>query len=1395
MGLPRLLLSVPDAAGRIRRRGSQAVTGALLGDHRKLSNTLSADPPPEGALGRDEAVSMEFRILGPLEVIGDDGTSVAVGGSRERGVLALLLLSTNRVVPSERLAADLWGDHPPEGAAHALRVHMSRLRRALREAGAEEVLVTQSPGYVARVPPGALDAARFEDLLGRGREAATGGDHRAAAELLREALALWRGPPLADLPEAPVARAEAVRLEEARLVALEERIDADLACGRQAELVGELEGLTQVHPLREHLWYLRMLALYRAGRQAEALAAYQDLRHLLDDELGIAPSEALNRLQTAILRQDPELALPRVEPTAAATEPAADLVTVLVTDLDTAGDEQARWIFHAFRNLVADTATEHGGYELQSPGRGIAAAFPTAAEALEAALGIQADAPRPLGGQQVAVRTGLDAGPSPREQVIVAQHLCEQAAAARILCTQAVRDLLDRQLPEVAEVWKASPAAARQVPMPPLLTEIGRVFVGRTAELGRLTELWADVGRRTPRMVVLSGEPGVGKTRLAAEFARQVHAEGQMVLAGRCDEDLGVPYQPFVEALRQFVDHTPAALLDQGLGRHGGELVRLVPEIAQRRPDLPPAWRSDPETERYRLFDAVAAWLGAASAGQSLLLVLDDLHWAAKPTLLLLRHVSRSPEAPGLLVVCTYRDTELGHHHPLVDLLADLRRQGGVERLALSGLDEAAVITFLEKVGGHDLDEDNLAMAKAIHEGTEGNPFFVREVIRHLTETEKLQRQEGRWRARLPAAELEITQGVREVVAMRLGRLSEETETVLQVAAVVGTEFEPPVVQEAGGFGEETLLAALDEATAARLVLEVPGAALRYRFAHAIVRATLHDELTAARRTVLHRRVASAIELLHAGVHDEYLPALAHHWARAATGPDDATRAVDYAARAGARALTLLANDEAVTYYRQALALLTVAHGPREGPQRVELLIALGEAQRRAGDAGHRETLLEAARLARERGDAHALALAAVANSPGSKPSAFGITDHERVETLEAAIEALGASDSPLRARLLAILALELFHTGERARRLALSDEALAIARRLDDPATLSHVMVARPFAIGGPDTLAARLADTAELLEVAERLADPVTAHRAWWLRYRVAVEVGDLPEADRCLAIEARMTADLGQPSLEWMTALQRVARVLLAGDLTEADRLIPAALERGRDAGQPDALLYFAIQLFQLRDERGRLGEAEETVARVVASAPELPAIRAALGLVHAEVGRLDEARDIFEAIGQADFAQLPVEASTVVAYCFCARLAATLDDPGRAAQLHQLLAPYPDQIAVWAVGLGIGCVSYYLGLLALCMGALDEALERFAAAATIEQRVGAPTWLARTRVGWARALLTRRAPGDAEQAEHLLEQALDDARRLELAGVERGATALLGRSRHKGHELPS
>jgi tetratricopeptide (TPR) repeat protein len=791
--------------------------------------------------------------------------------------------------------------------------------------------------------------------------------------------------------------------------------------------------------------------------------------------------------------------------------------------------------------------------------------------------------------------------------------------------------------------------------------------------------------------------------------------------------------------------------------------------------------RSDPETERYRLFDAVAAWLAASSQDAPVLLVLDDLQWAAKPTLLLLRHVVRAPEPLHLLVVGTYRDTELSRTHPLTELLADLRRDAGAERIPLSGLDAAGVAAYLEQAAGHDLSDEDWALARAIHTETEGNPFFIGEVVRHLAESGAIVRREGRWVTEAAIEELGIPEGVREVVGRRLSRLSDDANRVLAVAAVVGLEFDLAVVQAAGRLHEETVASALDEAVAARLV--TPDVTLHYRFAHALVRATLYDELTPARRVILHRKAAEAIEMIHAGRLDDHLPALAHHYSRATAPVATADKAVAYARRAGDRALAQLAHDEAVTYYRQALELLDTSEGPPDEAERVKLLIALGEAERRAGDAGYRATLLRAARLAQARGDADALARAALANSPGSKPAAFGATDHERVSVLEAAVQAVGADDSPTRARLLAILALELFHDSDRQRRLALSDDAVAIARRLNDPATLSQVLVARPFAIGGPDTLAERLANTAELLEVAERLGDPVTAHRAWWLRFRVAIEVADPEEADRCLEAEERLIAELGQPTFTWMTSLQRIARAFRTGDLGEVDRRMNAVFEQGRVAGQADALLYFAIHLFQLCYEQGRPGEAEETLTTIMESASELPAARAMLALVHSELGRLEDAKALLDELAAADFTHLQVEASWVVALCYSAAVCATLRDTARAAALRQLLAPYPDHVAVFAVGLGIGSVSHYLGLLATTMGDLDEAEVHFADAEAIHTRIGAPTWSARTRLEWARMLLARRQPGDVERARDLLGHVLEGARELGLGSIERQAVALL------------
>ena len=402
--------------------------------------------------------------------------------------------------------------------------------------------------------------------------------------------------------------------------------------------------------------------------------------------------------------------------------------------------------------------------------------------------------------------------------------------------------------------------------LPSLLTGTPRVFVGRDRELERLGQLWKEASAGELRVAFLAGEPGVGKTRLAAQLAGQVHGEDATVLAGTCGEDLGVPYQPFVEALRHFIDHSAADQLTSCLGRYPGELVRLAPELADRLPGLSPPLSSDPETERYRLFDAVAGWLAGASRDRPVLLVLDDLQWAAKPTLLLLRHVARSAEPMRLLVVGTYRDTEIGRDHPLGGTLADMRQVTGFGRLSLSGFDRAGMLAFLEEAADHNLDEEGAPnLAAAIHEETEGNPFFVVEVVRHLTETGVIDRRDGRWITTLPVENLGIPEGVRDVVGRRLSRLSEEANRVLGLAAVIGLEFDLAVLGHAAGLDEDALASVVDEAMAARLVTDVPGSGARCRFSHALVRDALYGEFSGARRVALHRRVAEAIEDVYRG--------------------------------------------------------------------------------------------------------------------------------------------------------------------------------------------------------------------------------------------------------------------------------------------------------------------------------------------------------------------------------------------------------------------------------------------------------------------------------------------------------------------------------------------------
>ncbi|MGH3813801.1 MAG: ATP-binding protein [Pseudonocardiaceae bacterium] len=651
-------------------------------------------------------------------------------------------------------------------------------------------------------------------------------------------------------------------------------------------------------------------------------------------------------------------------------------VTVLFTDLVSStqimnllGDSTFEELRQSHLSLLGQTIAAHGGVEVKSLGDGVMAVFTAASDAVAAAVAMQQAVQRRgrRAPARLSMRVGLALGDATEyvgdwfgTPVVQAARLCAQCGGGQILVTDTVRAVAEartnahfalvgtvslRGLAAEVTVWKldwvqtASPAMVA-LPGPFQGTEAFG-FVGRQAELAALAAAFERAAAGGRQVMLVAGEPGVGKSRLAAEFAREVHAGGTNVLFGRCDDGLAMPYQPFVEALSHYLHHAPPAELPSRLGQLGGELTRLVPELTERVAGLPSPMRSDPETERYRLFEAMASWLGAASADEPLLVILDDLHWATQPTLLLLRHVVRATSAAHLLVVGIYRHTELDPTHSMANLLADLRRDPGMERLVVGGLDEAEVMALLEAIG-RPLGDNAQGLARAIRSHTEGNPFFVGELVRHAVESGTLGHDSDGG-----LEHLGIPEGVHEVVLRRLGRLSEAANQTLVTAAVVGAEFDLAVVAAVTGLGEDAVAEALEQAIAAGLVKEVTGVTVRFRFRHQLVRASLYGSLSTARRLRLHRRVGQALETLYRSRLDEHLPALAHHFALAATAGEAAT-AVDYTWRAGDRALAQLAHDQAVELYTQALELFDNSELAGDALRRCDLLIALGEAQRRA---------------------------------------------------------------------------------------------------------------------------------------------------------------------------------------------------------------------------------------------------------------------------------------------------------------------------------------------------------------------------------------------------------------------------------------------------------------
>jgi DNA-binding SARP family transcriptional activator len=1141
---------------------------------------------------------MEIRILGPLEVR-DGKRLLELGGGKQRALIADLAINRGQPLTTDRLIEDLWGDRAPPTAAKTLQALISRLRKTL----GRDAILRQGGGYVLAGDGIGTDVERLERLLLSVRDAHAAGNAVAAAEAVSAAVALFRASPLVEFQYDEFAQIEIARLEELRLQTLEEQIEQQLVAGRHTQVIPELEALVREHPLRERLRAQLMLALYRSGRQADALDEYQSARARLVDELGIEPGRELRDLEQAILQQDPGL-----DPVASAVE----------TD-------------------------------------------------------------RPD-------------------------------------------------------------------------TVAGTVLVGRERELAQLRGALDAAFAGRGSLFLLVGEPGIGKSRIAEEVLDEARRRGALALVGRCWEAGGAPaYWPWVQSIRAYVEQTDPEQLPEG-----GELAQIVPELADRSSEAP-ALSLDDEGARFRLFDATARFLKVAAASRPIVLVLDDLHAADEPSLLLLQFLAGGLETGRILLIGTYRDVDPTVREPLTSTLAELARERVTYRIELGGLDTLDVRRYIELSTGI---EPAAALVEAIRTETEGNPLFVGEVVRLLASERSLVHIEADtlWAFGLP-------QGVREVIGRRLGRLSSECTQALTLASVLGREFRLDALERLVEDTGEPLVELLDEAVQARVLASVPSARAMLRFAHALIRETLYDQLTTVRRVQLHRRAGEALETLYGDHAEPHLAELAHHFFEAAPG-GDADKAVDYARRAAARALALLAYEEAARLVRTALDAIDLAH-PGDDRTRCDLLLDLGEAESRAGRSDvAKEAVWEAAGLARRLELPRELARAAMLYGGRIVYERAG-RDGRLVPLLEEALGVVGEEDLELRSRLLGRLAGALRDEHSRERRDRVSAEAVRLARTVGDPAALGYALDGRVSAIVGPHTLADVLVICDEEEVVAEGSGDGERLLSSRFFRFLVHVTRCEMGAAERELAVVIEMAEKLHQPAQLAQALFSDAMLALARGEFDRGEHVSAQGYAYGKNS-TGIALPTVLVHEYILGMVRGDPAALEPLLRTAASDYPARPFFRAMLAHHYAILGRRPEAEQALAELALDEFAGLPLDSEWLYGVSFLAETTALLGDVERVDSLYRLLMPYAALNTVNVPEGMRGSMWRYLALLAASKESWSDADHHFSRALEANERMGLRPWLAHTQEDYARMLLGR--DGNSTRGVELVDFAVATYREL-------------------------
>ncbi|MEA2298676.1 MAG: hypothetical protein QOF77_1612 [Solirubrobacteraceae bacterium] len=885
------------------------------------------------------------------------------------------------------------------------------------------------------------------------------------------------------------------------------------------------------------------------------------------------------------------------------------------------------------------------------------------------------------------------------------------------------------------------------IPLPPFIAAVaGREFVGREDGLGRLRAGWEELGAE-PRLVFVTGEAGMGKTYIGARFALEVHDAGAAVLYGRCDEEAISSYQPFVEALSQYLDHVDVDSLIAELPVESLELGRLIPRLGAR-PGGATAVSPDAGDDRFRLFEAVCAVLRRLALSRPVLLLVDDLHWADKPTLSLLRHVLRSLAGSRLMVVGTFRHVEAGDE--LAGLLADLRRDYRFDQIALTGFDARDTVRL---VGADGPAAPKPAFVRKLLSHTGGNPFFIDQMLRSIGGGAAAAAMTGR-----EIQALGVPQGVKEVILRRLAPLEKPAIDLLAVAAVVGQRFRLAVLEAVLAKDADVLLETIDELLAMGVVSEVPGEIDSFAFTHNLVRETQYEQLSASRRVRLHAAIGRTLEAAGTSPPAE----LAHHYfmARQIVGPEPS---IDYSLEAARRASTSLAHEEAIEHYERALLAMDFAAA--DPHRRCGVLLELGDAFERVHDIDRaRERYVAAAELAGELDAPEVLARAALGFAKWQR---YGIIDREAISLLDRALAGLEPEAEVLRAQTLALLASRLDPLESQERREALLEEALAIARGLADPATLDSILRIAPAVLGRPESLEDRLALAVEAIELRDRAGSQESLARAQMHRFLALFELGRAAEAAVALDEYAESLAGLHQPWFEWSLLVVQAMLRVLDGRLAEAE-VLRAQARALEEASDPSAIESQALQSFLIAHATDRFEEADEDALRECATRyPGRPIWSAALTRLLVGLGRSAEARIEFEACARVDFSLIPPTHDWLATLVLLAESAHALGDVADAALLRRLLEPYAARCATMETGWAAwGSVSRPLGLLALAMGAEEEAATLLEQALLDDRDRGAVVWFIRGALAY-RDLLGGRLE-HRPQGRTLVEEAVDLAR---------------------------